>query len=230
MLQVITPTGDRPEAWALCQRWMQHQRYPGPVRWYIVDDGVEPSAITFNRPHYVVRSFRLSTESGNTQARNLRFLLEQIDPRDPVVVWEDDDYYGPDWLTTIDALIGQAELIGETAARYYNVARPAGRELRNYRHASLCATALRGAAIEALKQGCQTTETYLDLQLWQSQSSKLLFPGHQVIGMKGLPGRPGIGMGHREDFRGIPDPSGQLLYRWIGEDSAVYRQFAGRSA
>lgn len=49
MLTLVTATGARPEAWALCERWMLRQTFAGPVRWVIVDDGPEPQPITFRR-------------------------------------------------------------------------------------------------------------------------------------------------------------------------------------
>jgi len=227
MLQVITPTGDRPEAWALCQRWMSHQDYAGPVIWHVVDDGITPMPMGWTRPHYVLRTYRLSPQTVNTQARNLRFLLDQINPDWPVVIWEDDDYYAPDWLSWVEKLIGQSELIGENQARYYHVGFRRGKQLRNQFHASLCSTVIRGSAIETLKQCCQPEKTYIDMDLWKCHPHHFLFSGNRVVGMKGLPGRPGIGMGHRNDFRGIDDPDGKLLQQWIGHDAKAYDPFAG---
>ena len=34
--------------------------------------------------------------------------------------------------------------------------------------------------------------------------------------------RGGIGMGHRDDFRGTDDPSGALLREWVGADAEAY--------
>src|SRR5690606_30544918 len=109
-----------------------------------------------------------------------------------------------------------AELVGETHARYYNVAQRRYRELPNTRHASLCATALRGDAVETLRQVCRNHARYIDMELWRQHPGSL-FQGGRVTGIKGLPGRGGIGIGHRQRMRGEADPSGTVLRRWIGE-------------
>lgn len=51
---------------------------------------------------------------------------------------------------------------------------------------------------------------------------EVIRPGGWVVGIKGLPGRGGIGMGHRDNFRGTDDPCGALLREWIGEDAEAY--------
>jgi len=43
------------------------------------------------------------------------------------------------------------------------------------------------------------------------------------VGLKGLPGRPGIAEDH--DGKGDWDSSGRLLREWIGEDAEQYVQF-----
>ena len=46
MIQLLTPTGMRPEAFALCERWMAAQTYDGPCTWFVVDDGAVPLKLT----------------------------------------------------------------------------------------------------------------------------------------------------------------------------------------
>ncbi len=222
MIQVITPTGDRPEAWKLCQLWMARQDYAGPVEWHVVDDGHQPMPVDFARQGYALHMHSLEPMAGNSQARNLLHLLDKIDPGFPVVCWEDDDYYSPDWLTTVAARLEKAELVGECQARYYNVAQRKGRQLSNNAHASLCSTAMRGAALATFRQVCRPGRQFIDLDLWRRHPSRHLFTGGRVVGIKGLPGRGGIGMGHRDDFRGTDDPSGALLREWVGADAEAY--------
>lgn len=222
MLQVITPTGDRPEAWALCQRYMERQTYKGPVVWHVTDDGKVPSQANFKREGYTLYMHRLPPMTGNTQARNLLFLLDQIDTKYPVVCFEDDDRYSADWLEVCDQHLERATLVGEPQARYYNVAQRVGRQLNNLAHASLCSTAMRGRAIDAFRAACKTNEKYIDLKLWRGYRDAILFPGHRVVGIKGMPGRGGIGMGHDSKFTGQRDPTGKLLREWIGPDADWY--------
>jgi hypothetical protein len=221
MLTLLTPTGDRPQAWALCERWMLAQDYPDDVRWIVVDDGAEPLQIRFERPGWLLRVLRLPPMQGNSQARNLLAGLEEAGVG-PLAIIEDDDWYAPSWLSTCARELERAELVGERRARYYNVALRCGRQLKNETHASLCSTALHGAAIGVLRRACESREKFIDIQLWRAHRFARLFNGHRVVGIKGLPGRAGIGMGHRADFIGQRDPHGALLRDWIGNDAEAY--------
>ena len=49
MLTLLTATGARPEAWAICEQLMARQTYAGPVRWVIVDDGPVAQPVAFQR-------------------------------------------------------------------------------------------------------------------------------------------------------------------------------------
>lgn len=225
MLTLLTATGARPAAWALCERWMARQDYAGPVRWIIVDDGPEPQPVTFRREGWQLVLVRPSPHwlpGQNTQARNLLKGLAAVGPEERLVIIEDDDWYAPDWLTTVAAELEHAELVGENRARYYNVAQRRGRQLANTGHASLCSTAMRGAALRDLADACQSRPKFIDLELWRRPRHRRLFGGHRVVGIKGLPGRGGIGMGHEPDFKGEADVSGDLLRHWVGADAEVY--------
>lgn len=225
MLTLLTATGCRPEAWALCERWMLAQTYSSPVRWVIVDDGEEAQPITFRRHGWqldVVRPGPRWKPGANTQARNMLAGLAVIGADERVVIIEDDDHYKPDWLRAVDHELERAELVGEFFARYYNVAAMRGRQLQNSRHASLCSTALRGRALSALRVACHQRPKFIDLELWRVSPQRCLFDGHRVTGIKGLPGRGGIGMGHKADFRGTEDPTGALLRQWVGADAEHY--------
>lgn len=225
MLTLLTATGARPAAWALCERWMARQDYTGPVRWIIVDDGPEPQPVTFRRDGWQLVLVRPSPHwapGQNTQARNLLKGLAAVDPADRLVIIEDDDWYAPDWLTTVAAELQHAELVGEHRARYYNVQQRCGRQLVNTGHASLCSTAMRGSALQDFADACRARPKFIDLELWRRARGRRLFGGHRVVGIKGLPGRGGIGMGHDPEFSGEADASGALLRDWIGEDAEVY--------
>lgn len=225
MLTLLTATGARPAAWAICERLMAAQDYDGPVRWLIVDDGPEAQPVAFQREGWTLQVIRPAPAwkpGQNTQARNLLAGLAYCCSTDRVVVIEDDDWYAPDWLTHIAAQLEKAELVGECRARYYNLPRRIGRQLNNAGHASLCSTAVRGRAVDALRKACQGAPKFIDLQLWKRMPGHL-FGGHRVVGMKGLPGRGGIGMGHSEAFSGVDDRDGALLWEWVGKDAELYR-------
>lgn len=225
-LTLLTATGARPEAWALCERLMTAQTYAGAVRWIIVDDGEQPQPLTFRRAGWdltIIRPRPYWTRGQNTQARNLLAGLACVDDDERVVIIEDDDHYAADWLAAVAGHLECAELVGETHARYYNVALRRARQLNNAGHSSLCSTALRGAAIDALRRECRRADTFIDLGLWRRFAGpKLLFSGHRVTGIKGLPGRGGIGMGHSRQFNGQADPDGEILRGWIGAAAEWY--------
>lgn len=228
MIQLLTATGARPEAFALCERWMAAQTYVGEVVWIIVDDGQTQTPIHKHPKGWnqvVIRPAPYWTPGSNTQARNLQKGLAAVDDKLPLVIIEDDDYYAPDWLDTVTKALGYAELVGECKARYYNIAHRLGRQLKNNGHASLCSTAMRGAAIDTFRQACQRAPKFIDLELWRRHPSRYLFTGGRVVGIKGLPGRGGIGMGHRAGFQGTADPDLAILRSWIGDDVEAYREF-----
>lgn len=225
MLTLLTVTGERPKAFALCEEWMRRQTYTGQVRWVIVDDGRTEQKINFQpeRGTWHIEVYRPDTPwqpGQNTQARNLLLGLFVIHNHENLVIIEDDDYYAPDWLETVERELEKAELVGETNARYYNLNKRMGREMENFRHSSLCSTAMRGQAIETFRSVCRPGIQFIDHILWQAHSNQRLFKGHRVVGIKGLPGRQGIGMGHDKKFTGIRDNGGKLLTEWIGLDAA----------
>lgn len=225
MLTLLTATGARHKAWAICERLMAAQTYAGPVRWIIVDDGQQPQPVTFQREGWelvLIRPAPFWRAGQNTQARNLLKGLAAVGSDDRLVIIEDDDWYASDWLATAAAMLDRAELVGEPQARYYNIALRRGRQLRNNGHASLCSTAMHGEALATFRAVCRRSEKFIDLDLWKRARSRHLFGGHRVVGIKGLPGRDGIGMGHRDDFTGKDDQDGALLRAWVGDDARLY--------
>lgn len=227
MLTILTPTGERPEAFALCQKQLARQSYAGLVRWVVIDDGEVQSSITLRRENWTVEVIRPKPfwKSGeNTQGRNLKAGLERVGPDDLLTVWEDDDWYHPDWLSTVVENAPRAELIGERFARYYNAHYRKWKRLSNDEHASLRCSAMRGSAIETFRKILETPHRYYDLRLWMTHKDRALFDTELTLGMKGLPGRPGIAEGH-DGLKGQEDPEGTALRRMIGEDADWYLPF-----
>lgn len=237
MLQILTPTGGRSLAWALCQRWLSRQTYSGPVRWIVVDDVDPPQAVTLERPGWEIMSVRPEPRwrpGQLTQGRNLLAGLEHVDASVPVVFWEDDDYYRPDWLEVVAAASRRAEIVGESRAHYYHVGTRRWLQYQNDTHASLCATAMRGAAIAHFREVValrsrlfqDNARQYFDATIWRAHASRYLFEGAHVIGMKGIPGeRGGIGVGHTGRFGRFHDPDGQKLRELCGADAEAYLPF-----
>ena len=225
MLTLITMTGARPQAWALCELFMQRQTYQGPVRWIIVDDGETPQPITFERENWsleVLRPEPFWQPGQNTQTRNVRAALAVVKADERLVFIEDDDWYSPNWLAIVDEKLNEADLVGERFAFYYNLKYKQCKQLNNGSHSGLCSTAIKGKAIDYLNRICQVDREFIDLHLWKSPITRRLFTSREVIGMKGLPGRGGIGMGHRSHKQFLSDPSGEVLRKMIGDDADLY--------
>jgi hypothetical protein len=220
-LQLMTPTGDRPKAWEICQKYIERQTFSGKVIWHVTDDGKEESTINFNKFGYELVYHRLTHLDENTQARNMQHMLPYIDSRIPLAIIEDDDWYSCQWLQVVMDNIHKAPLIGEINARYYNVATHMYREFMNKTHSSLCSTAMVGEAINSFRDACDRKSTYIDMDLWREFKNKYLLKTHHVIGLKGVGGRAGIGIGHRA-FDGKHDPDSMKLKEWIGDDIRLY--------
>lgn len=231
MLTLLTATGCRPRAWAICQSLMMAQTYTGPARWVVVDDGHEMQPLAFEREGWVVEIIRPAhrwRQGMNTQALNLLAGLDVIGKDDRVVIIEDDDYYAPEWLETVAGWLDSADLVGEGQARYYNVATGRYKQMSNRRHASLCSTAMKGAALSLFRRCCIPNVQFIDLNLWQTfTGTKAIYDTALTVGTKGLPGRCGIGSGHANDF-GMSDRNGAVLQEWLGNAAPVYSGFRTR--
>lgn len=222
MLTILTPTGARPQAWALCMRWMRRQTYGGPVRWVIVDDGPEPQEVPTAPAGWqieVMRPRQLWRPGRNTQLSNLRLGLSAIPSTASVAIVEDDEHYAPDFLARIAREIEAHEMVGQRLCRKYNLRTRRAKELLHPWRASLCTTAVRGGALARLRRIAGAGVVIIDGVLWRPGLGHL-FDGAYVTGIKCCPGRGGIDSGHRDTFGDTHDPDLQLLRAWIGDDDA----------
>lgn len=225
-LTLITLTGDRPEAFSLCERWMSRQSYARPVQWIIADDGREPAKCTLGQT-----VLRLEPMAGNSFCRNLRAVLDAgIIAGEKIAFIEDDDFYGRDWLDTVADTLDDAGVCGEGFATYYHVGRRALWQHDNAKHASLCATAIGAELLPALRSIAGGESPFIDVALWRLPVTRCLWPPRGrpgVVGIKGMPGRLGIGAGHDPTCDGYkPDPELYGLSKLIGPEAETYRGFA----
>ena len=101
----------------------------------------------------------------------------------------------------------------------------------------LCQTGLRKEVLHVLQDACVEAEISnsknIDQRFWKSMRELCkteggtidIFTGRRdVVGMKGLPGRPGLGVGHkpRNKERWRVDFSMAKLREWIGDDATLY--------
>lgn len=228
---LITCTGDRPEAFALCEKYVAAQSVK-PFQWLVLDDGETPATCTQGQEYYHLPQFR----GRGSMTAKLRWALDgQYIKGDALLFWEDDDYYHPDYIAWALRNLQRFDLIGEARNIYYNVERRWWFEHGNQYHASLCATACRRSVFPQLQKECFSDDPFVDSRLWANcRLSKMPFDPakhpnvpRMSIGIKAMPGRKGYGEGHRPHAdRAIPDPDLTKLRQLIGPDAAeAYAKF-----
>lgn len=220
IVYLLTPTGGRQEGLSLLGEYMEAQTYQGSLVWLIIDDVDPPSRLPASRfdVHYIRPPWRWSGHS--TQGRCLLEGLQHIPDDARLLVIEDDDCYLPDYISTMLGALDEHDLVGERVSRYYNVKTNRYREMPSNKHASLMCTAMKGDALFFFRQMCR--RSHIDMNFWKNfRGSKRLLDTSNTVGIKGMPGRGGIGVGHRNNF-GTPDPSRAKLKEWIGGRAEFY--------
>lgn len=227
-LTVLTVTCDQPIGFALCEHYLARQTWPlEQVQWIVVDDGVEPITPTRGQEYH-----RRQREPGGTGVDSFcRNLLEGLShvQGTHLAFFEHDDWYAPTHLEQLVQQLhdGPSLAAGDDDQRYYNVATRQWRTWKNV-GACLCQTMMRRAAVARLEEvihGCLTRQSYgVDTTFWRGvpTSRRAIAKTHTVVGIKGLPGRAGLGFGHRPDEKWTADPSLEQLRRWIGRDADRY--------
>lgn len=230
-ISLITPTGSRPAAFKLCEQWMKNQRNLGPHKikeWLVVDDCQNnPTKCTMGQTY--LKGPKEWRPGFNTQRYNMDVLLERV-TGDIILVIEDDEYYSPEYLSTMVKLLESASIAGLSNSRYYHLQAPGWKFMNNYQHASLCQSAIRKEALPLLVDAVHSGEYYFDIQLWKKAletgaSSVLLSNTNLSIGIKGMPGRSGLGAGHEMiGYKGDRDMT--MLNQWLGDDAKYYSGFS----
>jgi len=226
-ITLLTLTADRPEAFALCEKWTRRmcENYKGEVQLLVSDGGKKKTKTTLNQEHINVAH---EPEKHQNFLANLTAALPRI-KHDYLAFIEDDDYYSGEFLyEMVSALLREnVDIAGEGHAKYYNVLYRSYWVHDNDRHASLCQTVIRNSAMDKMRKLAFTIpDAYLDMPLWDAMPDKryIFFDRNLCLGIKGFPGKVGIGSGHKKPeayFR--RDVKSALLKQWIGErDAMVY--------
>jgi len=240
----ITLTGDRPEAFSLCRRWMEHQTRR-PDQWIVVDDGQTPLA---DQPGCYIRREPQPADPAHTMLLNMGIALERVEG-DVVLIMEDDEYYAPGYIAAMVERLARHEVVGIGRSKYYNVQNGSYLKDCNMDNASLAQTAFRSSFIPEFK-ALLAGDQYIDMRLWKLVGNVqelrwnnndagpdrtingrgYIFDdgdNHLYVGIKGMPGRNGIGWGHlpRHPHYKLRDQDRKILRRWMGADAECYTHY-----
>lgn len=225
---LITPTGDRHTAFHQLEKYVARQTYSGPLQWIVVDDGLTETVPNYNSRYDLIYIRR---EYSKDRAASLMGNLLEAMPHiiyNKILILEDDDWYAPKYIHQMQIRLQNYDLVGEGLARYYHVKWRQHLQNRNRKHSSLCQTALSICALKALYVSCQNKQSsFVDCRLWEKKLRKNIFCDLSLaVGIKGMPGREGIGAGHRHKISYRDDLQLKILQSWIGkEDTEFYAQF-----
>lgn len=242
-LILITCASDQHVGFRLAYRYVARCRQQlSPemeVAWIVADDGRHPvecpaiegvASIHFRRPPSDgLESFRGNMRDAVASAQHLAGKRE-----DSLIAVIEDDWLSPHYLAdAVRAFTADPGLMlfGETRTRYYRIDNRRWHVFGPNGRAALSGTVMRAPVLPILSAWATGRDRtiMLDDRVWKSPTlpaeSKLLLPQScYVVGIKGLPGKGGLGMGCRMDgHRYGHDGDGSLLRSWIGaEDAAVY--------
>jgi len=243
LVTLITPTGDRPLAFALCQNWMRKQTLQ-PYQWIVIDDGKIPvrprESLTFGSriiPMHYVRREPKKREPRCTLVLNLLIALPLI-KGNKIIIIEDDEYYAPGYVAEMATRLDKHEVVGIGNTKYYHLFSGGNYRHKNKENASLAQTAFRDSFLPEFKKILNTNveEPRIDKEIWQKLKGSdrgFIFNDDKknplYLGMKGLPGRPGV-IGHDPESSPYrrrhcsPDISRRRLRDWIPEpeDYGIY--------
>lgn len=228
MITLITPTGDRPEAFALCEYWMSRQTSTEDVQWIVVDDGSVPTCVTQGQEY--VRRTRKPGDTSHSLGVNLEAAIPLVKGK-KILIIEDDDYYSKTYVETMSRWLEDHSLVGERGAKYYHLNDQSYRFWKDHKHASLCRTGFRAELLPHLKltiRKMKPGDWRIDLSLWENyHGNKKAYESSSsgraiCVGIKQMPGRVGV------THKGIDttrDPDLSKLKEWLGDDFAAYSRF-----
>lgn len=223
-ITLVTPTCDRPEAFALCERWMARQTIP-IHQWIVLDDGVNPAACSMGQLHLKFTDTRGKGSLSNKLARLMQ--RTELITGDALAIIEDDDWYSPNYLELAIQRFAGYDMIGEGLALYYNVRRRWWHMHTNYAHASLCQTLIRRTAFPQFAKSVSVSNCpFIDTRIWADpnvKSKHMYIPENGVprtlVGIKGI--YKGYGIGHDKPLP-HQDPSYAKLRELIGVECDAY--------
>lgn len=199
-ISLITPTGGRPEAFNLCEHWISQQTVK-PDEWIVVDDYPEATKTSMNQK--VIRREPFWKNKEMTLPINLAMGIMAA-TGDIIFVIEDDDWYSSNYIESMIKKIQNFDLVGEGLAKYYNIKTNFYYIHNNLNHAGLFQTVFKKEISKEIINLILSNknEKYIDGLIWKfiNRNKKIFISKSPLsIGIKGLPGRMGIGYFHTEN-------------------------------
>lgn len=229
---IITPTGDRPETFKLCYRYVLRQSVQ-PSNWIVIDDGETPTPMPDISFLTYVRRTKKPTDPQHTLPCQVLEALNYVKTNN-VLIFEDDDWYNSDYAETYLNWFNRPEkpiLIGQGNGIYYHIPDSKYLLIKNTNRASLCQTGFTNKAFDLVKEKCHscisTKTAFLDIKLWKSPINKYLNLEESIhcVGMKGLKGRLGFSKAHKNTNGLILDVNHSKLKELIKTDYSMYERF-----
>lgn len=227
-LTALTCTCDRPEAFALCEKYVRRQTWR-PDQWLVLDDGTVPANCTMGQQHIHNPEWR----GRESMVKKVLHAIEGgLITGDCLMFVEDDDAFKPEWFAWVMDKLRRYDMAGQGSAFYYHVGKRWWSDCKNIRHASLCQTAVTRELFEPIVNICREfSSPFFDTRLWTIECNKFLHlpkPSERLlVGIKGMPGLRGYSGEHKQN---IPpnvniDPAMLKLWELIGADAAAYLPF-----
>lgn len=234
MVTLITCTGDRPICFELLECWINRQSIK-PDQWIVVDDGRIPTIPKISCEY--IRREPNKSDPKFTMLLNLDEAFKHI-KGDKILFIEDDEYYASDYIKNMTEKLDRYDLAGIGRSKYYYLPTLKWYRHKNMGHASLAQTGFNSNFLRDAKS-CLKGDLFLDIRFWRKMNGTgadflslpevvkfkesankkgFVFEDYEnslYCGMKGMPGREGIGIGHNERSCYYPDKDNRVLKSWI---------------
>jgi hypothetical protein len=236
----LTCTGDRPICLKLLADWINRQSLKVD-QWLIIDDGRVPFVPSMNCD-YIYRTPQ-HDDPEQTLNTNIEYAIPFI-TGDVILFCEDDEFYSKDYVKTMVEKIQGHEAVGICKSKYYNLPFRTYYVHNTRDHASLAQTGIVKEYLPTLKT-LLVGDPFIDIRIWEEIGGKdlswkkmpfihnelivgngrgILFDDGMkdclYVGMKGMPGRKGIGAGHKG--AGRSDSRCGVLREWMPQDYQTY--------
>lgn len=234
-VSIITCTGFRPEALALCQKFIEWQNYKGQIQWIVVKDESTAHNLKTTKKNITIEQYygpKLWEPDYNTQRSNMEFAMTKV-KGDFLLIFEDDDFYKPNYIQTYVDILKHVEAVGITFAKYYHLKVPGWKVLHNDKHASLASTGVSKWGIPYMVKAINSGDMYIDRAFWQmihenKRPNALIGGSSLMIGIKGMVGRQGITPSHKELRDYQMDVGCVKLQEWIQNSYELYAPYSKR--